>query len=247
MTPAPRAAQGGFSLIEALVAMALMGAVLAGLATVTAQWLPNWSRGFAGVQRNELLERGLERLVTDLSAAEYVPRGGGSAHPLFIGSAFSVTFVRPALGPNTRPGLEIVRITEAADQRGPALVRTRARFTPAGPNDKAALLPRLKDPVVLLHAPYRVRFSFAGEDRKWKDEWRDTARLPRAVRLLVRDGASQQILPISTVVTLHVDAPPACQESGKTAGCADGTLSQTKTDKDTSGPPIPGDTAPVQP
>ena len=70
----------GFTLIEALFATALMGAILAALATVTAQWLPNWNRGFARVQRNELLALGLERLVADLAAAEFVqPRVAGSA------------------------------------------------------------------------------------------------------------------------------------------------------------------------
>ena len=53
----------GFSLVEALVAMVLLGTIVTGLATVTAQWLPNWSRGLASVQRNELLTRGLERLA----------------------------------------------------------------------------------------------------------------------------------------------------------------------------------------
>ncbi len=207
MTLSARAGQAGFSLIEALVAVALMGTVLAGLATVTAQWLPNWSRGFASVQRNELLERGAERLIGDLAAAQYVPLGGGT-HPLFVGSELSVTFVRRALGPNAKPGLEIVRIAETAGRQGPVLVRTRARFAPTGPDARTDHLPPLRDAVVLLRAPYRVTFSYAGEDRKWKGGWRDKTRLPRAIRLLVRDTASQQILPVSTAVTIHVDAAP---------------------------------------
>ena len=36
----------GFTLVEAMVATALMGMILAAIATVTAQWLPNWNRGF---------------------------------------------------------------------------------------------------------------------------------------------------------------------------------------------------------
>lgn len=216
--------QAGFSLIEALVAMALMGMVLAGLATVTAQWLPNWSHGFANVQRNAVLERGIERLVADLAAAEYVPLGGGEhAHPLFIGSALSVTLVRSALGPNTKPGLEIVRISEATGKNGPILVRQRARFAPRGPDADESRLPLLHDPVVVLHAPYRVSFSYAGANRKWKDSWRDAKRLPRAVRILVRDTATEEVLPASTVVTLHVDGPPACQSDGKGGRCGAST------------------------
>ena len=220
MTRANR--EAGFSLIEAIVAMALLGMVLTGLASVTAQWLPNWSHGFVRVQRNEVLQRGVERLVADLAAAEYVPLGSGDdAHPLFAGSALSVTLVRRALGPNTKPGLEIVRIAEVAGARGPVLLRTRARFTPAGADASDDHLPPLRDPVVLLRAPYRVSFAYAGSDRAWKSAWQDAAQLPRAVRILVRDGASEQILPVSTAVTLHVDAPPACQKGDKAKGCSD--------------------------
>ena len=43
----------GFTLVEALLATALMAAILAAIGTVTAQWLPNWNRGFASVQRSE--------------------------------------------------------------------------------------------------------------------------------------------------------------------------------------------------
>ena len=94
----------GFTLVEALLATALMGAILAALATVTAQWLPNWNRGFARVQRAEQLALGLERLVADLAAADS-SRRAASRMPVFDGTD-SVTFLRTALGPNTRPGLE---------------------------------------------------------------------------------------------------------------------------------------------
>lgn len=221
-----RPSQAGFSLIEALIAMALMGMVLAGLATVTGQWLPNWNHGFASVQRNAVLARGIDRLVADLAAAEYVPLGSDSAHPLFIGSTLSVTLVRPALGPNAKPGLEIVRFAEEAGKDGIMLVRRRARFAPQGSD--TSRLPPLRDPVVLLQAPYRVSFSYAGADRKWKDDWRDAKRLPRTVRILVRDTATEQILPVSTAVTLHVDGPPACQKRG---GCDSGASTQATPNK----------------
>src|ERR1700694_5384699 len=98
-----RTSIAGFTLIETLIATALMVAILAALATVTAQWLPNWNRGFARVQRTELAAIGLERVVADLAAAEFVPPHGETRGPLFEGAALSVTFVRSALGPNTRP------------------------------------------------------------------------------------------------------------------------------------------------
>ena len=51
-----RASVSGFTLFEALVATALMGVILAALTMLTSQWLPNWNRGIARVQRTELGE-----------------------------------------------------------------------------------------------------------------------------------------------------------------------------------------------
>src|SRR5262245_54490279 len=100
----------GFTLLEALVAIALMGVILAALASITSQWLPNWNRGIARAQRAELVRLALDRLVADLGASEFISPNRDSNAPLFDGTEYSVTLVRSAIGPNTRPGLEIVRI-----------------------------------------------------------------------------------------------------------------------------------------
>lgn len=71
-----RNAISGFTLVEALAAMVLMGLVLAALATITGQWLPNWSRGFSRVQSSQLLAAALDRIVADLGAAEFVSLSG---------------------------------------------------------------------------------------------------------------------------------------------------------------------------
>lgn len=197
----------GFTLIEALVATVLMGVVVGALSIITAQWLPNWNRGFAGVQRSELVSIALERLAADVSAAEFVPPNRETKRPLFEGSELTLTFVRTAVGPNSRPGLEIVRITETADRLGPALVRSRAPFHPM--NGMIDQLP-FADPVVLLRAPYRVSFSYAGEDRIWKDAWVDMRELPSAVRVAIRDAATDRALSVSTAVQIHAQIPAQC-------------------------------------
>src|ERR1700692_1615399 len=104
--------EGGFTLIETLVALALTGLVLSALANITSQWLPNWNRGVDRVQRSESLALALQRIAADLAAAEYVPANREQRHPLFDGSELSVMFVRTAFGPDARPGLEGVRIRE---------------------------------------------------------------------------------------------------------------------------------------
>src|SRR3954453_1897751 len=115
--------EAGFTLIEVLMATLLMATILAGLATVTSQWLPNWNRGMARVQRAERLALGLDRIVADLSVAEMIPVNGDARTPLFEGSELAITFVRTAVGPQARPGLEIIRLIEKADDQGLALVR----------------------------------------------------------------------------------------------------------------------------
>jgi general secretion pathway protein J len=208
-TPAPTS-NAGFTLMETLLATAMMVAILAALATVTAQWLPNWNRGFARVQRSELLALGLERIVSDLAAAQYVSPNGQTKDPLFEGSELSAIFVRTALGPNTRPGLEIIRLAEVNDGRGLAMVRSRSRYVPLPSDGAVTTHLRFADPVVLLRVPYRVSFAYAGADRLWQNTWRDSAKLPRAVRITVRDAANEQTLAVSTATLIRVEAPAEC-------------------------------------
>ena len=211
--------KAGFTLIEMLVAMALMVGILSALATITAQWLPNWNHGFQHVQRTELFGRGLERLVSDLSAAEYVTASGYSKKPLFEGDELSVRFVRPAIGPNTRPGLEVISVTTQSDDRSTALVRTRAPFVPLPENGRLRDLSNFSDPVVLIRSPYRATFSYAGSNRVWQTAWHNTDDLPVAVRVLVRDAATHATLAVSTVALLRVNVSPVCARVDEPVKC----------------------------
>jgi general secretion pathway protein J len=217
----------GFTLIEALIATALMVGILAALASVTAQWLPNWNRGLARVQRNEVLMLGVERIVADLGAAQFVTPHGRTKHPLFEGTELSVTFVRTALGPNAARGLEIVRLVEIGDANGLSLVRYRAPFVPLSSEHSVSSQLRLQDPVVLLRG-HRVTFAYMGADRAWLNTWVDAQFLPRMVRVSVRETGSERLLSISTVAPVRVVAAAECvrlknaRNCTKTAAPADG-------------------------
>jgi len=213
--PAERSGEWGFTLIEMLIATLLMGLILGALATVTAQWLPNWDRGMARLQRDERFAFGLSRMVADLSVAEPVPAGNGTHVVLFDGAELGITFVRTAVGPNTHPGLEVVRFREAADLSGPQLIRERALYVPSEPG---ALL-HFASPVPLVGPPFRVTFAYAGADGAWRSTWAGAVQLPRSVRITVRDAVTQQTLALSTAALVHVDTPAECAKDGKVDQC----------------------------
>lgn len=229
-----RAGEAGFTLIETLVALALTGLVLSALANITSQWLPNWNRGMDRIQRSEAIGLALQRIGADLAAAEYVPANREQRQPLFDGSELSVTFVRTALGPNARPGLDVVRIGETTDRGDLVTVRSRAPF---GPTQAASSLSgqiQFGDPVVLLRSPFRLSFSYAGRDRVWKSSWREADRLPAAVMLTVRDAVTERVLSVSTVASIHAEAPAAgsCAQPGN--GCDGKSGGAEKNSKDNS-------------
>jgi general secretion pathway protein J len=169
----------------------------------------------ARVQRAERLALGLDRIVADLAVAEMIPVNRDAKAPLFEGSELAVTFVRTVVGPNTRPGLEIVRLIEKADAQGLAMVRERAPFAPM-PADAQI---RFADQVVLIRSPFRVTFSYAGPDQVWQPTWRGRMQLPDKIRIAVRDGATGQVLSLSSAAIVHADAWAACVRAKSVSAC----------------------------
>jgi general secretion pathway protein J len=202
-----RRGDAGFTMIEALVALALTGLVLSALATLTAQWLPNWNRGVDRIQQSELISTSMHRIAADLAAAEFISANSSSKKPVFEGSALSVTFVRTALGPNVGVGLDVVRINEGTDAGRLVTLRSRAPFAPLSPGASLSQQIQVADTVVLMRPPLRLSFAYAGPDRIFQDNWQDMDALPTAVMLTVRDAGSERVLSVSTVTPVHVDAP----------------------------------------
>jgi general secretion pathway protein J len=208
----------GFTLIEAMLSIALMVFVIGALATMTREWLHSWDRGFARVQRVDLWAAGLDRVMADLAAAEYVSGDGGNSLPFFDGSERAVTFIRTAVGPNASTALEVVRIADEADDRGPALVRWTAPFAPKAGNPVDG---GFANPVVVMRAPYPIAFSYAGPDRAWREVWRGKQQLPRAIRVEV-PGSSGRLL-VSTSTVVRAELPALCAQPTTTiATCTGG-------------------------
>jgi len=155
------------------------------------------------------------------------PMNADTKKPLFEGSELAVTFVRTAVGPSTQPGLEIIRFAEKADDQGLAMVRERAAFVPM-PSDAQI---RFKDQVVLIRAPFRVMFSYAGPDQVWQKEWRGQKQLPDMIRIGVRDVATGQVLAVSSAAIVHVNAPAECARAKNALQCLTARL-KPDSDKD---------------
>ena len=224
--PDARRNDDGFTLIEALVALALTGFVLSALATLTAQWMPSWNRGLDRIQQSEMIGVSMQRIAADLAAAEFVPADRATKKPLFEGAALSVTFVRTSLGPNVGVGLDVVRIGEGSDAGRLVTLRSRAPFAPLSPGGSLSEQIHPSDAVLLMRPPLRLSFTYAGPDQVFRDSWHDMDTLPTAIMLTVRDAASERVLSVSTVTPVHVNAP-ASDKSGDVslkAGQGDGGL-----------------------
>src|SRR5262249_61816999 len=79
--------------------------------------------------------------------------------------------------------------------------------------------PNFTDPVVLIRAPYRVSFSYAGPDRTWRDTWQQSDQLPRAIRLKLQDAQTQTTVDVSTATLVHAEVPVDCLTASSLADC----------------------------
>lgn len=208
-------AADGFTLIEALVALAIGGFVIATLATVTGQWMRNWQVGIPVLQRSQALVTGLDRIVADVAAARFVPAGQTGSGYVFTGEQGAVTLVRQTLPVESPPGLEVVRLGAPSGAGDVTLARSRSPL----PFGSSITSPTDAAPVALLRQPHAVRFSYAGEDQAWETSWRTPVRLPRLVRIEIVDRRSGRAVLPPIVVRLHVDAPPACAALAAGASC----------------------------
>lgn len=173
--------QGGFTLLELVVAITLMGLVLVLLYGGLRLGLNGWDSGEARAEatnRLRLVEEFLRRQLAQ-SMTVYRISDRQERTVVFAGQASRIEFVAPMLAQLGQGGLYRVRI-EAEDGR------LWIRWRPYLPADPAAGEER---ETVLLEGVSGVEWAYFGAENEedlqpqWRSDWTSPARRPLLVRL----------------------------------------------------------------
>jgi len=194
---------GGFTLLELLVAMTVLALVL-GMAAGAIGFV---GRGFErGGERIDRIEQvAVARDVLRRQAARALPlvEGvGAEARHLFEGEPDALSFViaePPAPG---RGGLAAARFTVEAGEGG-AVRLAYAQAPLEGGGERRS---------VLVDGPFELSFEYFGAHEparapEWRPAWRVAGRLPQLIRLRIRLEGKD--LP-AAVVRFRADAEPGC-------------------------------------
>jgi general secretion pathway protein J len=196
---------GGFTLIELIIAMALIGMALA--------------IGFAALRLAARSMESTDRLVNDLEelrvAQAVVQRQLSQALPLresvterqvnFHGEIQQVEFVAPAPSQGERMvGLYRYRLRMAMEGEKQGLLLEYQPYVPGPSHD----WPDTTESTLLVSNIKECEFSYFGVDQgaveEWQTSWDDMERMPRMVRVAMLRGA-QGDAPLELVVALPVE------------------------------------------
>ncbi|MCP5431898.1 MAG: prepilin-type N-terminal cleavage/methylation domain-containing protein [Alphaproteobacteria bacterium] len=170
-----RARERGVSLVEMLVALVVIGAVAASLASVLELSLLAGNRADARFSESERGAGAALTLRRLLQTA--LPAPANSAHVVFRGDRDSLLFVAPGLKRAGAVSLFEYRVELVEERDGTSLVLSYAPILPPVPG----VAPPQRGHVTLLRGLGEARLSYAGEG-SWRDAWSEPGLMPQAVR-----------------------------------------------------------------
>lgn len=211
--------QAGFTVVELLVAIALLGLVTAALFGSLRFGISAWGSGTAHADRN----------VEVLSIQNFLRRTVGDAYPLFLrdehgqgqvdfdGEAERLSFLAPtpiALGSAGRSRFEISIDRRSA--RTDMIIITRPELS----GDPSASVRRILIPEVR-----SLQFSYFGAARsdkvgRWHSEWREQTTLPSALAIQITFPERDQRVWPELVVAPRIIADVGCVLDTLTHRCA---------------------------
>lgn len=168
--------QDGFTLLELLVAVGLLGLMLVTMLAIIRLGVKSWDRTEGAAEALQRMQAVHEFLRNRIAEAYPLPEGEDRA--AFFGSRSTmrlVTTMPQALG----GGLYRLELLLRAGERGQDLI---ARWQPISAADPSGSQERL-----MLSGLRELSFSyFDSENMTWRAEWTDRARLPQLIRIRVR-------------------------------------------------------------
>ena len=221
-SPAPHrhSCEAGFGLLEAILALAIAGLVLAAITEIAGRTLRSRNAGLGTVAAIERTDLGLARLTADLAAL--VPMRLATAEDeavLFTGDERGMSFTALTPIDRTADGLAVIEVGIETSGGTPALVRRLRRGRDAGVRDG--------DRVVLVSDRVELAFSYRDRTGQRHTRWARPGEVPSGVIVTLvgtRRGGGlpvEVILPIPTAIPISclVGADPAATTT-KPAGSA---------------------------
>lgn len=196
-------AQSGFTLLELLIAITLMGLILVVLYSGLRLGLNSSESGGQRAEATDRLRLVHEFLRRQLAQSMTVYQANDKKEQVvvFSGQPGSIEFVAPMLTQLGQGGLYRVRV-------GIADGRLQVRWRPYQADDANAGTEQQK---VLLDSVSRIEWAYFGSERdddpeppRWHSEWSSPQRRPALVRLNLQQG--EQAWP--DLVVALVDGPP---------------------------------------
>lgn len=190
--------RAGFTLVEALIALAITGAILVIIAEFSGQALRNWRRGTETIAFMEMATTAFRRIAKDVAAAVAYQRLQ-SPKPTtgFQGGADGLVFVT-----DNGATLEFVSIRTVKFEDGYALIREQGPAVSEGA--------QLGDPVVLLRGAFEARFTYHDGAGQRMKEWQQQNRMPTAVEIELVTSQGDSVFPVRAVLPLAANVTPDC-------------------------------------
>jgi general secretion pathway protein J len=215
-----REGQAGFTLLELLIAMTLLGLLMtlifSGLRFGTRVWERNEVHG-AGTDEVRLVQS-LIRGEIEAAYPYYDVTDASHPHVVFDGRPDSVSFLAPtpfALGAAGRSRVSFIAISQGSSRK---LVMTARPELARDEDDKVT------ERDVLLDGLQAVSFSYFGSDGPgdaphWRDRWEDATRVPLLVRVALKFEKSGNRLWPEMIVAPRISVDVACSYDPLTKYC----------------------------
>jgi general secretion pathway protein J len=204
-------AQGGFTLVEVLAALAVASLVLVSLnlASTTLRQGLDQARVSLGSQAALSAAIGIFRRDVAGIAKLQQEAGPSSGGYRFEGSAREMIYPVSELRGASPGGLYLVRLRAMDREAGMQLIRDRQPIVPGEAVSDLAW----RDAVVLLDGPFDISLGYRAQrtgERRWQESWSGAKAMPEQIRLSIGDSRTGRLRVPVIVQTLLVDAEAEC-------------------------------------